>query len=238
MEIIPAIDLRGGKCVRLYQGDYSQQIIFDDEPVVVALKWYSQGAQWLHVVDLDGAAMGEPRNVAAVEEIIKESGLLVELGGGIRREDVAEELLHKGVSRIILGTSAIENPGLVETLCQRFGEAVVVSLDARDGRMAIHGWQKDTIVDVLELSRRMVEVGVRRFIYTDIKRDGTLTEPNFDVVRELVSRLNAPVIASGGVSKLEHLGRLKELGVEGAIIGKALYTGDIDLKEAIIKFGG
>jgi len=238
MEIIPAIDLRGGECVRLYQGDYNQQIVFDEDPVVVALKWYSQGAQWLHVVDLDGAAMGEPRNVAAVEEIIKESGLLVELGGGIRREDVAEELLHKGVSRIILGTSAIENPKLVETLCQRFGEAVVVSLDAREGRMAIHGWQKDTIVDALELSRRMVEVGVRHFIYTDIKRDGTLTEPNFDVVRELVSRLNVPIIASGGVSKLEHLGRLKELGVEGAIIGKALYTGDIDLKEAIIKFGG
>jgi phosphoribosylformimino-5-aminoimidazole carboxamide ribotide isomerase len=235
MEIIPAIDLRGGKCVRLYQGRYDQQTVFDEEPTAVALRWKSQGAKWLHVVDLDGAAVGEPRNMAVVEKIIRESGLLVELGGGIRQEAVAEELLNKGVSRVILGTSAIENPKLVEKLCQRFSAAIIAGLDARDGKVAIHGWQKDTAIDVLELSREMVELGVRRFIYTDIKRDGTLTEPNFDVVRELVSRLNVPVIASGGISRLEHLRRLKELGVEGVIIGKALYTGDIDLEEAIAK---
>jgi phosphoribosylformimino-5-aminoimidazole carboxamide ribotide isomerase len=238
MEIIPAIDLRDGKCVRLYQGDYNQQTVFDEEPAAVALRWYSQGAQWLHVVDLDGANAGEPRNMAVVEEIVKESGLLVELGGGIRQENIAEELLHKGVSRIILGTSAIENPGLVEKLCQRFGQAIIVGLDARDGKIATHGWQKDTIVDVLELSREMVEVGVKRFIYTDIKRDGTLTEPNFDMVSKLVAGVNVPVIVAGGISRLEHLQRLKELGVEGAIIGKALYTGDIDLEEAVINFGG
>jgi len=238
MEIIPAIDLRDGKCVRLYQGDYNQQTIFDEEPAAVALRWYSQGAQWLHVVDLDGANAGEPRNMAVVEEIVKESGLLVELGGGIRQENIAEELLHKGVSRIILGTSAIENPGLVEKLCQRFGQAIIVGLDARDGKIATHGWQKDTIVDVLELSREMVEVGVKRFIYTDIKRDGTLTEPNFDMVSKLVAGVNVSVIVAGGISRLEHLQRLKELGVEGAIIGKALYTGDIDLQEAVINFGG
>ena len=238
MEVIPAIDLRGAKCVRLYQGDYDQQTVFNEEPIAVALRWYSQGAKWLHIVDLDGAAMGEPRNIAAVEGIMKESGLLVELGGGIRREDVAEELLHKGVSRVILGTSAIENPRLVENLCRQFGEAIIVGLDARDGRVAIHGWRKDTAIEVLELSQEMVELGVRRFIYTDIKRDGTLTEPNFDVVRELVSRLNVPIIVAGGISRLEHLRRLRELGVEGAIIGKALYTGDVDLEEAIIKFGG
>jgi len=235
VEIIPAIDLRGGKCVRLYQGDYNQQTIFDEDPVAVALKWYSQGAQWLHVVDLDGAAVGEPKNMATVEKIIEESSLLVELGGGIRREDVAEELLHKGVSRIILGTSAIENPKLVEKLCQQFGEAIVVGLDAREGKIAIHGWQKDTTIDVLELSQEMVEAGVRRFIYTDVKRDGTLTEPNFDMVRRLIAEVNVPVIASGGISRLEHLRRLKEFGAEGAIIGKALYTEDIDLQEAIVK---
>jgi len=221
MEIIPAIDLRDGKCVRLYQGDYNQQTIFDEEPAAVALRWYSQGAQWLHIVDLDGANAGEPRNMVVVEEIVKESGLLVELGGGIRQENIAEELLHKGVSRIILGTSAIENPGLVEKLCQRFGQAIIVGLDARDGKIATHGWQKDTIVDVLELSREMVEVGVKRFIYT-----------------KLVAGVNVPVIVAGGISRLEHLQRLKELGVEGAIIGKALYTGDIDLEEAVINFGG
>ncbi len=238
MEIIPAIDLRGGKCVRLYQGDYNQQTIFDENPVAVALRWYSQGAQWLHVVDLDGAATGEPRNIAVVEEIIKESGLFVELGGGIREKQVVEDLLQKGISRTILGTAAIENPGLVEKLCCQFGQAIVVGIDARDGKVAIHGWRKDTAIDVLDLSREMVKMGVKRFIYTDIKRDGTLTEPNFDVVRELVSRLDVPVIASGGISKLEHLGRLKELGVEGAIVGKALYTGDIDLQKAIVGFGG
>ncbi len=233
MEVIPAIDLRDGNCVRLYQGDYDQQTVFGEDPAAVALRWHSQGAKWLHIVDLDGAAMGEPRNMVAVEEIIKESGLLVELGGGIRKEAVAEELLHKGISRIILGTSAVENPRLLKKLCRRFGEAIVVGLDARDGKIAVHGWRKDTAIEVLELSREMVELGVRRFIYTDIKKDGTLTEPNFDVVRELVSHLNVPIIAAGGISRVEHLRRLKELGVEGAIIGKALYTGDVDLKEAI-----
>ena len=238
MEIIPAIDIMGGKCVRLYQGDYSQQTVFNENPAAVALKWHSQGADWLHVVDLDGAAVGKPRNTAAVEEIMKTSDLLVELGGGIRQEGVAVKLLRKGVSRIILGTAAIENPGLVEKLSRRFGDAVVVGLDARDGRITVHGWQKDTVIDVLQLCRQMMGLGVSRFIYTDVKRDGTLTEPNFDTIERLIAEVDVPVIASGGISRLEHLRRLKGLGVEGAIIGKALYTGDINLQEAIINFGG
>jgi phosphoribosylformimino-5-aminoimidazole carboxamide ribotide isomerase len=233
MEIIPAIDIRGGKCVRLYQGDYSQQTVFDENPAAVALKWHSQGANWLHVVDLDGAAVGKLRNLAAVEEIMKTGDLLVELGGGIRQERVAVKLLQKGVSRIILGTAAIENPGLVEKLSRRFGDAVVVGLDARDGRITVHGWQKDTVIDVLQLCRQMAGLGVSRFIYTDVKRDGTLTEPNFDTIKRLIAEVDVPIIASGGISRLEHLRRLKELGVEGAIIGKALYTGDINLEEAI-----
>jgi phosphoribosylformimino-5-aminoimidazole carboxamide ribotide isomerase len=237
MEIIPAVDIKGGKCVRLYQGDYNQQTVFDEDPVTAALTWYAQGARWLHIVDLDGAAAGEPQNMAVVDEIIKESSLLIELGGGIRQEDVAEKLLRQGVSRIILGTAAIENRDLVKKLCQRFGEAIAISLDARDGKIAIHGWQKNTVFEVLSLSREMVDAGVRRFIYTDIKRDGTLTEPNFDMINRLLAEANVPVIVAGGISKLEHLRRLKALGVEGAIIGKALYTGDIDLGEAIIKFG-
>ena len=238
MEIIPAIDIRNGKCIRLYQGDYSRQTIFDKNPVAVALRWKSQGAHWLHVVDLDGAAVGEPRNTVEVEEIIRTSSLLVELGGGIRRENIAEELLQKGVSRIILSTAAIEKPELVERLCQRFGEAIIVGLDARDGKVAIHGWQKDTVVDVLQLGQKMVKLGARRFIYTDIKRDGTLSEPNFDAIERLIAGVRVPIIASGGISRLEHLQRLKELGVEGAIIGRALYTGDIDLQEAISSIGG
>jgi phosphoribosylformimino-5-aminoimidazole carboxamide ribotide isomerase len=237
MEIIPAIDIRGGKCVRLYQGDYNQETVFDEEPVTAALTWYSQGARWLHIVDLDGAVAGEPQNMGVVEEIMKESGLLIELGGGIRQEKVAEKLLRKGVNRIILGTTAIENQELVKKLCHQFGEAIAVSLDARDGKIAIHGWQKDTVFEILQLSREMVDAGVRRLIYTDIKKDGTLTEPNFDMISRLLAETNVPVIAAGGVSRLEHLRSLKELGVEGAIIGKALYTGDIDLGEAIINFG-
>ncbi|HEY4711767.1 MAG TPA: 1-(5-phosphoribosyl)-5-[(5-phosphoribosylamino)methylideneamino]imidazole-4-carboxamide isomerase [Dehalococcoidia bacterium] len=237
MEIIPAVDIRGGKCVRLYQGDYNQETVFDEDPVTAALTWYSQGARWLHIVDLDGAVAGEPQNMEVVEEIIKESGLLIELGGGIRQEKVAKKLLRQGVSRIILGTAAIENRELVRKLCQQFGEGIAVSLDARDSKIAIHGWQKNTVFEVLSLSQELVDAGVRRFIYTDIKRDGTLTEPNFDMINKLLTETNTPVIAAGGISKLEHLQRLKELGVEGAIIGKALYTGDIDLREAIINFG-
>jgi phosphoribosylformimino-5-aminoimidazole carboxamide ribotide isomerase len=172
-----------------------------------------------------------------VEEIIKESGLLIELGGGIRQEEVAEKLLGRGVGRIILGTAAIENKELVKKLCQQFGEAIVVSLDARDGKIAIHGWQKNTVVEILQLSREMVDAGVRRFIYTDIRKDGTLTEPNFDMISRLLAVANVPIIVAGGISRLEHLQGLKELGAEGTIIGKALYTGDIDLGEAIIKFG-
>ena len=237
MEIIPAIDIRGGRCVRLYQGDYSRETVFDEDPVTAALTWYSQGARWLHIIDLDGAAAGEPQNMEIVGEVIEESGLLVELGGGIRQEKVAERLLGQGVSRIILGTAAIEDRELVKRLCHQFGEAIAVSLDARDGKIAIRGWQKNTVVEVLQLSREMVDVGVRRFIYTDIRRDGTLTEPNFDMIHRLLDETNIPVIVAGGLSKLEHLRRLKELGVEGAIIGKALYTGDINLGEAIISFG-
>ena len=237
MEIIPAVDIRAGRCVRLYQGDYKQETVFDEDPVTAALIWYSQGARWLHIIDLDGAAAGQPQNTKVVEEIIKESGLLIELGGGIRQEAVAERLLRQGVSRIILGTAAIENRELVKKLCQRFGEAIAVSLDARDGKIAIRGWQKNTIVQILHLSGEMVDAGVRRFIYTDRIRDGSLTEPNFDMIRGLLGEVDVPVIVAGGISRLEHLRRIKELGSEGAIIGKALYPGDINLGEAIISFG-
>ena len=237
MEIIPAVDIRGGKCVRLYQGDYKQETVFDEDPVTAALTWYSQGARWLHVVDLDGAVAGEPQNMDIVEEIIRQSGMLIELGGGIRREEVAKRLLLQGVNRIILGSAAIEDRELVKKLCQQSGDAIAVSLDARDEKIAIHGWQKDTVVEILQLSREMVDAGVRRFIYTDIKSDGTLTEPNFDMINRLLTETEVPVIVAGGISRMEHLGKLKELGAEGAIIGKALYTGDIDLGEAIINFG-
>jgi phosphoribosylformimino-5-aminoimidazole carboxamide ribotide isomerase len=237
MEIIPAVDIRGGKCVRLYQGKYDQETVFHDDPVAVALKWRAQGARWLHVVDLDGARTGEPKNLEIVKEIMKRSALLVEFGGGVREERIAEQLVLEGVTRVILGTAAIENRELIRRLCRRFGEAIAVSLDAQDGRVAIRGWRKETAVDVSSLSEDMISIGVRRLIYTDIKRDGTLTEPNFDIIRKLVARVSVPIIVAGGVSRLEHLQRLRDLGVDGVIIGKALYTGDIDLEEAINSLG-
>jgi len=172
-----------------------------------------------------------------VGAIIKQTGLLIELGGGIRQEKVAESLLSQGVSRLILGTAAIENRELVRRLCQKFAEAIAVSLDARDCKIVTCGWQKNTPIEVLQLSREMAEVGVSRLIYTDIRRDGTLTGPNFDMIERLIAGTNTPVLVAGGISKLEHLRSIKELGAEGVIIGKALYTGDINLREAIVSFG-
>ena len=233
MEIIPAIDLKGGKCVRLYQGDYSKETIFSHDPVATALKWQEQGAQRLHLVDLDGAAAGEVRNTKAIEEIVKNTSLAVELGGGIRRSEEVEQLIKLGVQRVILGTVAVEQLELTKRIIKRFGEAIVVGIDARDSYVTTHGWMKISTMTVLELSSLMAAIGARRIIYTDVKRDGTLTEPNYEVTAELVKSLNIPVIASGGISAPDHIRKLAALGVEGAIIGRALYTGDIDLKEAL-----
>ena len=233
MEIIPAVDIKGGKCVRLYQGDYSQETVFSEDPVAVAFEWQAQGAGRLHLVDLDGAASGEPRNIAVVESIVKRVNLPVQLGGGIRDEATVARLLETGINRVILGTAAVEKPKLVERLCRKFGDAIMVGIDARDGRVATHGWQQGTEVTALELGRRMADAGVRRFIYTDIKRDGTLTEPDFEAVADMVKGVNLPVIAAGGISALDHLRKLAKLGVEGAIVGKALYTGDVILREAM-----
>jgi phosphoribosylformimino-5-aminoimidazole carboxamide ribotide isomerase len=233
MEIIPAVDIKGGKCVRLYQGNYDQETVFSEDPVAVALNWQAQGAGRLHLVDLDGAASGEPQNIAVVEAIVKQVGLPVQLGGGIRDEATVAKLLAIGVNRVILGTAAVENSELVGGLCQKYGEAIVVGIDARDGCVATHGWKKGTEVAALALGQRIAATGVRRLIYTDIKRDGTLTEPGFEAIAEMIESVNLSIIAAGGISALSHLRKLKELGVEGAIVGKALYTGDINLKEAL-----
>jgi len=233
MEIIPAVDIKDGRCVRLYQGDYGQETVFSEDPVAVASSWQAQGASRIHLIDLDGAASGEICNRAVVEAIVKQVGVPVQLGGGIRDEATVSSLLGIGVGRVILGTVAVEQPELVERLCGKFGEAIVVGIDARDGHVAIHGWQKGTGVSALELCRRMADMGVRRLIYTDIKRDGTLTGPDFKAIAELVGSMDLPVIAAGGISTLGHLRKLGGLGVEGAIVGKALYTGDIDLREAL-----
>ncbi|HIE17945.1 MAG TPA: 1-(5-phosphoribosyl)-5-[(5-phosphoribosylamino)methylideneamino]imidazole-4-carboxamide isomerase [Dehalococcoidia bacterium] len=233
MEVIPAVDIRGSRCVRLYQGDYRRETVFSEDAVAAAVSWADQGASRLHVVDLDGAAAGEPRNLAVVEAILRRVSIPVQLGGGIRDEVVVARLLEAGVSRVVLGTAAVENPGLIQKLCQQYGEAIVVGIDARDGQVVTHGWLRAGGVTALELGRRMAELGARRLIYTDVRRDGTLTEPAFEAIAEMVRSVGLPLIAAGGISKLDHLSRLKELGVEGAIVGRALYSGDIDLKAAL-----
>lgn len=233
MEIIPAIDLKDGKCVRLYQGDYTKETVFSDDPVATARKWQEKGARRLHLVDLDGAAAGEVRNTGAIEAIVKNTDMAVELGGGIRREEVVEQLIKLGVERVILGTVAVEQVELTKRIIRRFGSAIVVGIDARDSYVTTHGWQKISGTTAIDLSRMMAAIGARRIIYTDVKRDGTLTEPNFEATAELIKNVNIPVVASGGIASIDHLRRLAVLSVEGAIIGKALYTGDIDLAEAL-----
>jgi phosphoribosylformimino-5-aminoimidazole carboxamide ribotide isomerase len=191
------------------------------------------GAPRLHIVDLDGAASGEILNLEIIRNIAGAMLIPVQLGGGIRRLETVEALLKAGIERVILGTAAVEDPHLITEACRRYRESIIVGIDARDGLIATHGWVKHTGLTALELAKSMVKIGVSRFIYTDIQRDGTLTEPNFSAIAEMIDTLGLPVIAAGGISTLNHLKMLQKLGAEGAIVGKALYTGDINLKQVI-----
>ena len=208
-------------------------MVFSDDPLEVALERQSLGAPRLHIVDLDGAAAGEPRNLHIIKEIASAVLIPTQLGGGIRQLEMVEEVLKAGVERVILGTVAVESPDLVREACRKFRESIIIGIDAREGYVATRGWLKETEVKALDLAESMVRLGVRRFIYTDIMRDGTLTEPNFAAIGEMVDKVRVPVIAAGGISSINHLKLLKRIGVEGAVIGKAIYTGDINLKEAI-----
>lgn len=236
MIILPAIDLRGGKCVRLVQGSFDKETVYDDDPVAVAKRWESLGATHLHVVDLDGAREGRPVNHEIVRQIVESVGMLVEIGGGIRDEDTAKQYLDIGVGRIILGTVAAMNRVLTRLLVGAYGERIVVGIDAREGRASIEGWQENTVFNATDLGRQLAALGCRRFVFTDISRDGMLTGPNLGSLSAFTHAVGVPVIASGGVSTLADITLLKRLepsGVEGAIIGKALYDGRIDLKEAL-----
>jgi phosphoribosylformimino-5-aminoimidazole carboxamide ribotide isomerase len=251
MIVFPAIDLRQGKCVRLRQGHPEAETVFSDDSVAMAEHWVSQGAEWLHIVNLDGAFGQASSNLRVVEEIISSnfqpfgyaqarpptSNLQIQLGGGLRTMTDMEEALGLGLARVILGTVAVEEPSLVAEAVQRFGaKRIVVGIDARRGRAATHGWQEISSISATELAFRVRELGVERVVYTDIARDGMLGGVNVEAVRELAQRTGLKVIASGGVSSLDDLCRLKEVeasGVEGVIIGQALYTGALELREAI-----
>ena len=232
MEIIPAIDIRGGRCVRLHQGRYDRETVFDRDPVDAALRWIDAGATRLHVVDLDGARSGDPVNLPHVASIAR-LGTPVQCGGGIRDAARAGRLLDSGVDRIILGTAAVHDTALVEALCRDHTGAIVVSLDARDGFVATDGWTKTSRVRASDLAATLEALGVPRFVYTDISRDGAMTEPNVAALRALVDGVGVPVIASGGVADSEHITSLAAAGAEAAIIGRALYDGALTLSAAI-----
>lgn len=240
MEVIPAIDLLDGKCVRLYQGDYERSQIFNDNPVAVARSWSEQGATRLHVVDLDGAKEGKTTNLAAIEAIVAAISIPVQVGGGLRDRASIVRLLNLGVQRCIVGTVAVEQPELVQELCQEFPEQIVVGIDARQGKVATRGWLETSEVLATDLAQRMTVAGAAAIIYTDIHRDGTMSGPNRAALRELATAIDIPVIASGGISSLSDLLALlalEPLGVTGAIIGKAIYTGDVNLTEAVQAVG-
>jgi phosphoribosylformimino-5-aminoimidazole carboxamide ribotide isomerase len=240
MDVIPAIDLLDGKCVRLFQGDYAQSQVFDENPAAVAQQWVEQGASWLHLVDLDGAKAGHPVNQGSIATIVRSTPVPVQVGGGLRDRQSVADLLALGVRRVILGTIAVEQPELVGELCQEFPGQIVVGIDARNGKVATRGWLETSEVEAVTLAQQMAERGAAAIIYTDIHRDGTLQGPNREALRELAGAIEIPVIASGGVSSvtdLLNLLALEPLGVTGVIVGKALYTGDVSLREAVRAIG-
>jgi phosphoribosylformimino-5-aminoimidazole carboxamide ribotide isomerase len=238
IQILPAIDLRGGKCVRLLQGDYNQETVYSDSPAEQAKEWEDGGAEFIHLVDLDGAKNGAPANLEAVKAITDAVSIPCELGGGIRTIKDAEAVFNAGVSRIILGTIACREPELVDVMIEKFGaEKIVIGIDAKNGKAAVEGWLDDTGIDAFKLAEDFAEKGVKRFIYTDISTDGMLTGPNLEAQEELCERVpGCAVIASGGVAQALDIANLADLNkenLEGVIVGKALYDGRTTLKELL-----
>jgi phosphoribosylformimino-5-aminoimidazole carboxamide ribotide isomerase len=240
MNVIPAIDLLEGHCVRLYQGDYGKSQTFNENPVEVARQWAHEGATRLHLVDLDGAKVGHPVNYQAIEAIVKAVDIPCQVGGGLRDRNAIASLFNLGVKQAIVGTVAVENPQLVGELNAEFPDRIIVGIDARNGKVATRGWLETSEVLAIDLAQQMAKLGAAAIIYTDIHRDGTLQGPNLDALRDLANAIDIPVIASGGVSCITDLLNLLALepqGVKGAIVGRAIYTGDISLREAIQAVG-
>ncbi|MBI4745310.1 MAG: 1-(5-phosphoribosyl)-5-[(5-phosphoribosylamino)methylideneamino]imidazole-4-carboxamide isomerase [Deltaproteobacteria bacterium] len=236
MLVIPAIDIKGGKCVRLVQGKMAQETVYSTNPVEVAKKWQSMGAESLHLVDLDGAVAGEPKNTHTIEAIAGAVSIPFQVGGGIRDIEAINLYLAMGASRIILGTAALERTWFVRDVCEQRHGQILVGIDARDGKVAIKGWEELTNKAAIELAKELEGAGVAGIIYTDISRDGMLKGPNIEGIKALAQSVKIPIIASGGVSNIDDIKKLKELelvGVAGVITGKAIYTGSLDLREAI-----
>ncbi|MCC7364338.1 MAG: 1-(5-phosphoribosyl)-5-[(5-phosphoribosylamino)methylideneamino]imidazole-4-carboxamide isomerase [Dehalococcoidia bacterium] len=232
-EVIPAIDLRGGRCVQLVQGDYSRETQYSNDPVAMAQQWQDLGAPRLHVVDLDGAKQGYPFNRDDIAAICRAVELPVEVSGGIRNLEAVRDAMHYGAQRVQLGSAAVRDPDLVRAACSEFPGRIVVAIDARNGEVMTDGWLKGSGIQLADLVRQMVDLGVPRIMFTDISRDGVLAGPNFDTTAELVRTAGVPIVASGGVSSVGHIRKLASIGCEGAIVGTALYEGTLDLREAL-----
>ena len=233
MLILPAIDLRGGQCVRLRQGDYSQETVFGSDPAGMARRWVDQGARYLHLVDLDGAKHGRPVNGESVRRIVAAVDVPAQLGGGLRTETDIAEVLSWGVERVIIGTKALKDPKWFAQVCRRFPNRIVLGVDARDGRVATEGWLETSDCSATDCAKRYADLPLAAIVYTDISRDGMLDGPNLDGLAEMARTVSMPVIASGGVTTLHDIQRLAQLKLAGCIIGRALYEGQLDLGEAI-----
>jgi phosphoribosylformimino-5-aminoimidazole carboxamide ribotide isomerase len=236
MLIIPAVDIKNGKCVRLYQGRMDTETVFSADPSAMAEKWVDEGAEIVHVVDLDGAVEKRPRNLDSIKKIIHRINARVQVGGGIRNEKTVKMFFEMGVERVVVGTEAIQNPKFVKDACKAFPGRIVVGIDARDGMVAIEGWTKTTQIKALDLAKQFEDCGVAAVNFTDIHRDGMKTGPNINETRRLAEAISIPVVASGGVSTIkdiQNLMTLEAVGVVGIITGRALYSGSLNLKEAI-----
>lgn len=233
MEIIPAIDMMDGKCVRLVQGKFDQSTVFSDDPVDAAKRWVAEGATRLHLVDLNGSRVGSPQEIETIKRILRAVNVPTQLGGGIRTLDTARQMIELGIGRVIIGTSAALDSAAAESIFSELGDRAVLGVDAKNGYVAVKGWQEVTSETAIAFAKRMQALGARRVIYTDISRDGMLQGVNAPAMKEMADALDIPVIASGGVSTLDDIKKLNDTGVEGAIVGKALYTGDLDLAEAM-----
>jgi len=237
VEIWPAIDLRGGKCVRLQQGDYNRETVFGDDAVSIARRWAEQGARHLHLVDLDGARDGQPRNLSVVAAILKTVNLRCELGGGIRNEQTIRQLLDLGLCRLVIGTLAIREPDWFRDVCRQFPHRLVLGIDARDGKVATHGWLETSNMAATELARQFSKEPIAAIIYTDIATDGMLAGPNLAAMAQMQSAVDLPVVASGGVTTADDVARLAAIPMAGCIIGRALYENTITLPDALAAAG-
>ena len=233
MEIFPAIDLYDGKAVRLYKGDYAQMTVYSDNPVQTAMDFVAAGAKNIHIVDLEGAKNGDTPNLATVCAIKEQSGLFCEIGGGVRSMQVVDRYINAGVDRVILGTAALQDPGFLQEAVAKYGSRIAVGVDLKDGYVAVKGWTETSDMEAFAFCERMQKLGVKTIICTDISKDGAMQGCNLPLYKELSERFSMQIIASGGVSNIENVKKLAEMDLYGAIIGKAYYTGDIDLKEAI-----